>query len=394
MQISDNGRYFIGSDGKPVFWLGDTQWQLFRSFSKDDALMTLQNRNNHGFSFIQIMLLGVDMEPNINGDEPFLDSDPLRPNEAYFQHIDLVLDAATAISGLSLVIGVYHMRYQEGCFTEENARAWGRWLGERYKGFTNIVWSMYPAARPEYYKTCSELAAGLREGDQGAHLITVHPDPSPATSGTMYHDEDWLSFNSIQTFREVERIFPMTYADYMRTPAKPVVMAEGAYEGGIEYGFDVTPLWIRRQAYYSYFAGGHHSYGHNDSWRLEPTWREALNAPGAVQMGVLKSIFLSIPEWWELIHDESLLASGGKTEGKILTLSARHSAGRWAAVYAAEPTEFVMETDNIVGSGHEARWIDPRDGTTVESARVKAGKNAFTSPDGLEDALLIVTESR
>ena len=50
-------------------------------------------------------------------------------------------------------------------------------------------------------------------------------------------------------------------------------MGEGAYEHGSEYGFEVTPLWVRRQAYYSYFAGAHHAYGHNDSWRVLPTWR-------------------------------------------------------------------------------------------------------------------------
>jgi hypothetical protein len=38
---------------------------------------------------------------------------------------------------------------------------------------------------------------------------------------------------------------------YNLKPVKPVLMAEGAYEHGSEYGFDVSPLWIRRQAYYS-----------------------------------------------------------------------------------------------------------------------------------------------
>jgi hypothetical protein len=338
MQISENGRYFIGSDGKPVFWLGDTQWQLLRSFSLDDAVMTLRNRKNHGFSFVQVMLLGVDIELNINGDAPFHDSDPLQPNENYFRHVDSVLEATSAIGDLMLVIGIYHMRYAEGCFTEENVKDWGRWLGRRYRANPNIVWAMYPEAKPQYSRICRELAAGLAKGDGGTHLITVHPDPAPATSGTMYHDDDWLAFNCIQTFKDVERIYPMTQEDYWRRPAKPVVMAEGAYENGIEYGFDITPLWIRRQAYYSFFAGGHHSYGHNDSWRIEPTWRDALDSPGAAQMGVLKNFFMSLPEWWELIPDNALLVSGGQRDGPILTLAARHPRGTWAAVYVAERT--------------------------------------------------------
>ncbi|MEO8427123.1 MAG: DUF4038 domain-containing protein [Verrucomicrobiota bacterium] len=74
-----------------------------------------------------------------------------------------------------------------------------------------------------------------------------------------------------------------------RKPTKPIRMAEGAYERGSEYEFEVTPLWIRRQAYYWYLAGAHHAYGHNDSWRVLPTWKEALDAPGATQLGILKS---------------------------------------------------------------------------------------------------------
>ena len=391
MRISDSGRYFTDYDSKPVFWLGDTQWQLFRSFSLDDAEMTLRNRKRHGFSFIQVMLLGVNIEPNLDGEEPFTDSDPLRPNERYFRHIDSVLERAADIGGVTLVIGIYHKGYAEDCFTEKNAREWARWLASRYRHIPCIIWSMYPAASPEYIPICRELASGLVVGDGGAHLITVHPDPSPATSAALFHDEPWLACNSIQTFKDVELIFPMTTEDYRRTPTKPVVMAEGAYEAGIEYGFDITPLWVRRQAYYSYFAGGHHSYGHNDSWRLNPTWREALDAPGAVQMGVLKKTLESLPEWWTLTPDNSLLASGRRCEGAILTLAARHVSDTWAAVYTGAPAEFVLDLERLDGSEYDTRWIDPRNGATVTSDRVAAdGARTFRLPDGLEDGIFIL----
>ena len=59
----------------------------------------------------------------------------------------------------------------------------------------------------------------------------------------------------MQTWKQVELIYPFVTKDYNLKPTKPVLMAEGAYEHGSEYGFDVTPLWVRRQAYYSYLAG-------------------------------------------------------------------------------------------------------------------------------------------
>ena len=42
-----------------------------------------------------------------------------------------------------------------------------------------------------------ELAAGLREGDGGHHLITFKPDPAPYSS-SFIHGEKWLDFDSMQ----------------------------------------------------------------------------------------------------------------------------------------------------------------------------------------------------
>ncbi|MBM3212451.1 DUF4038 domain-containing protein, partial [Candidatus Poribacteria bacterium] len=33
IQVSHNGRYFVDHKNNPFFWLGDTQWELFRCFS-------------------------------------------------------------------------------------------------------------------------------------------------------------------------------------------------------------------------------------------------------------------------------------------------------------------------------------------------------------------------
>ena len=46
----------------------------------------------------------------------------------------------------------------------------------------------------------------------------------------------------------LSEISPSGTTDNLK-PTKPVLMEEGAYEHGSEYGFEVTPPWIRRQAY-------------------------------------------------------------------------------------------------------------------------------------------------
>jgi len=296
-------------------------------------------------------------------------------------------------NNLVFSVTLYHQRYRR-YITLKNARAWAKWLAQRYKDVPNIVWSMTPEAKQEFVPVLRELAAGLHEGDGGYHLITFKPDPAPYSS-SFIHNEDWLDFNSMQTWNGVKLIYPMVTNDYNLKPVKPVLMAEGAYEAGSEYGFDVTPLWIRRQAYYSYLAGAHHTYGHNDSWRVLPTWKKALNASGARQMGVLKKIFMGRKEWWYLIPDQSIFASGGQTGGDVLNLAARHKNGKWIMVYLGSKTSFSINMNKITaGNKLNAFWIDPKSGDLVPIGSFpNTAVRSFSTPEGWEDAILILETS-
>jgi hypothetical protein len=172
-------------------------------------------------------------------------------------------------------------------------------------------------------------------------------------------------------------------------------MAEAAYEAGSEYGFEVGELWVRRQAYYSYLAGGHHTYGHNDSWRILPTWKQALDAPGARQMGILRKIFEARPEWWLLMPDQSIFATDGETTGRILNLAARHKDGKWVMVYLADKASFSINMNKLAATGKvNARWIDPRTGDSMPAGSfTNTGARSFSTPAGWEDALLILESS-
>jgi len=393
IKVSENRRYFVDQKGNPVFWLGTTQWQIFREYTLEEARTTLQRVKANGFAFVQAILMGVGdgTQPNVYGEKPWINNDPLTPNEAYFKNVDAVIQAAGE-NNVVFSVTLYHQRYRRH-ITVKNARAWAKWLALRYKRVPNIVWSMTPEARQEFVPVLRELAAGLNEGDEGYHIITFKPDPAPYSS-SFIHDEPWLDFNSMQTWNSVQLIYPMVTKDYNLKPAKPVLMAEGAYERGSEYGFDVTPLWIRRQAYYSYLAGGHHTYGHNDSWRVLPTWRKALDAPGAVQMGILKRIFLARQEWWNLVPDQTIFAAGGKTSGRVLNLAARHNDGKWVMVYLGSKSSFSINMNNIASAKVSAFWIDPKSGDSVPIGTFSSsGIQSFSTPAEWEDALLILEAS-
>jgi len=391
LKVSENRRYFVDQKGDPVFWLGTTQWQLFREYKLEDARTIIEKTKARGFAFAQVMLMGVGdgTKPNVYGEKPWIDDNPLTPNEGYFKHVDAVVQIARD-NNLVISMTIFHQRYRKS-ITLEKARAWAKWIAQRYKDVPTIVWSMTPEAKPEFAPILRELAAGLREGDGGAHLITFKPDPAPHPAGFL-HDESWLDFSVMQTWKWVERIYPMVTTEYHLKPTKPVVMGEGAYEHGSEYGFDVTPLWVRRQAYYSFLAGAYHAYGHNDSWRVLPTWKEALDAPGATQLGILKRIFLERKEWWHLVPDQTVFASGGNPHGQVLNLAARHKDGQWVMVYLGSKASFSVHMNKLAADNTvKAFWIDPRTGESAAAGRFKhTGVESFSTPEGWEDVLLIL----
>lgn len=398
LHISANGRYFVEGQ-QLLFWLGDTQWNLFRCHTLEEARTIFEDRRAKGFTFIQVMLMGCD-NYSASGDVNYIDTellhgeafptkDPAVPNLRYFEHVDAVVALAHEY-GIYLVIGIDHPSVR---LTDiSTAHAYGRWVGERYRDAQYIIWvASYMNPEGENLAIMEELAAGLREGDGGCHLITCHPDPAtPVVSSGAIHNSEWLAFNCIQTFKSTELVYEAVQVDYRHVPPKPVVMAEGAYEDGPEYGFPITPLVVRRQAYWSYLAGGHHSYGHNDNWRMNPTWQASLNAQGARHLAILQQLFTA-RHWWDLVPDQGVFAEGAGA-GNTRNVAARANTGDWLIVYLSHPCTVgihlqVINTDARV----IATWIDPTTGTSsmigefpVDSTR------SFTCPDGMEDAVLLV----
>ena len=130
------------------------------------------------------MGVGDGTEPNVYGQKPWTNDDPLTPNEAYFRNVDAVVRMA-GDNNLAISMTLYHQRYRQH-ITVNNARRWAKWLAGRYKDSPNIVWSMTPEARPEFVPVLRELAAGLHAGDGGpppddlqagprAVLLELHP---------------------------------------------------------------------------------------------------------------------------------------------------------------------------------------------------------------------------
>ena len=388
IRVSSNGRYFVDEQGRPFFWLGDTQWELFRRFSLADARAVLEHRRRQGFTTVLAMVAGCCEQelPNLEGEPCFIDGDPAQPNEAYFRRADRVLEVAGEL-GLVLVLGIFHMRHRTA-FTAAKVQGFAQYCAARWAKVPHLVWSAYPAAWPEYVPLVRALATGLRQGDDGAHLITLHPDPSPCSS-SFVHAEEWLDFNCVQTWLHYHLAYSMTAADYARTPTKPVVLAEGGYEGP-QCGAVHSPHLVRCQAWWAYLAGGHHCYGHAASYVAPETWPAWIDAPGALQMGACRRILESLPEWWQLVPDQSLLVDP-PGRGLAFNAAARSPTGAWALAYLSAPTTATIRMDGITaGARCRLTWIDPATGArTGVGTYATEGTLTTTSPGGWEDTLVL-----
>jgi|SRR5579871_823271 len=165
IKVSENRRYFTDQEGVPVFWLGTTQWQLFREYTLEEARIILESCKARGFAFAQVILMGVGdgTKPNVYGEKPWHDDNPLTPNEAFFRNVDAVLRLACE-NNVVISMTLFHQRYRN-YITVENGRAWAKWLAQRYRDVSHLLWSLTPEANAAFVPILRELAAGLREGD-------------------------------------------------------------------------------------------------------------------------------------------------------------------------------------------------------------------------------------
>ncbi len=190
-------------------------------------------------------------------------------------------------------------------------------------------------------------------------------------------------------------------ADRALDPAKPVVLAEGAYEDGPEYPLGpITPLISRRQAWWAFMAGGFYTYGQNQMWRMEAGWQAARDTPGALHMGVMRSILEAYP-WWTLIPDQTLFEEG-VSSGRTLNAAMRTPDRKLAVLYLSSQCQAMVRADYIATPKARATWINPTSGERIAAGEYATGNNipAETFPQGhgywfkvpafWEDAVLVL----
>jgi hypothetical protein len=435
IQVHTGRRFLETENGDPFFWLGDTAWELFHRLNRADTDHYLETRRQQGYNVIQAVALaelGGVRVPNANGHVPLLGDDPSRLNEPYFRHMDEVIRSAGE-KGLYIALlptwgdKVVGTMWGEGpvIFTVENARVYGRLLGQRYRADTNLIWVLGGDRPAQGYEALwAAMAEGIIDGLGYRPVFTYHPNGGSSSSAVL-HEASWLDVNMFQSGHVYldHPNWDMTTADYDRTPVKPVLDGEPNYEHHPvdpflrrwkpEYG-RYTDYDVRKQAYRSVFAGAcGHTYGSHSIWQFwspahppinfpMPAWDEALYGPGAAHLIWLKRLMLSRP-YFSRIPDQAMLPDvsptsplGQPDQDRVNPLRAAHARatrcadGTYGMIYFPLADQGVRVDLSPISGPIRAWWFDPRTGKSYSAGDHPGGIVTFTSPLGGPDWVLVL----
>ena len=405
LKISEDKRHIIYTDGKPFFWLGDTAWELFHRLNREEADLYLNNRADKGFNVIQAVVLaeldGLN-DPNPYGNKPLINNDPTKPEEAYFEHVDYIVNKA---NDLGMFVGMlptwgdkFNLQWGVGpeIFTPDNAYEYGKFLADRYKD-DQIIWILGGDRWPEDEEDMEitrEMARGIREVVGEDQLITYHP-AGGRISSMWFHNDDWLSLNMFQSGHGEynNQNYKKTLEAYNLNPVKPVLDGEPCYEDhpinwkGENGWFDAFDS--RRAGWWSMLAGAcGNTYGNHNIWQMwqegrdpisvaRTPWWQALDYPGAFQAGYMRSFFEKL-DWQKLKPAFELMKSGPNTNGKEVLVALAEDAS-FAVAYSPYGMNFVLDLSKLNGE-LKVRWFNPQNNSYINMGTMVPDNDMLFDP--------------
>ena len=411
LHASANGRFMLDQNQVPYLITGDAPQALTVNVTEADAEMYFANRSAHGFNTLWVNLLcatytgGRADGSTFDGILPFTGTIPSTssydletPNEAFFAHVDRLI-ALAARYDLQILLdpletGSWLTTALDNGTTK--CRNYGRYLGNRYRSFDNIVWMSgndFQGWRDEANDAVVRaVAMGIRDNDT-RHLHTTELDYLVSSS---LDDTTWssiLGLNATYTY------FP-TYArlqqDYLRPKFLPTFMVEANYEFESLQGPLTTAPILRKQEYWTMTSGAAGQlYGNGYVWPFVAGWQSHLDTPGAFQIGILKSFF-EARAWYNLVPDTShavviagygsFSSSGYVADNDYLT-AARTSDGHLVVAYTPIVRTFTVDMTKLSAAAY-TRWFDPSDGSYLSvagSPLPNTGTRSFAPPGANHD---------
>lgn len=424
-------KLLVYADGTPFFWLGDTHWEFAFGESWDrsnhpgmDSQFRgmVDRRAAQGFTVYQ-----ANLRSDAGDHGRFWLTDPGDscpvPNPAFFsseldRRMRYVADAGL-VNVLGFAWGQSLGRSGTTSLAEQKTLA--RYCVARY-GALPVIWSIAGevagydlSERDALIDAWREVAVATKAADHGQHPLTVHYTNERPFADYYYH-EPWFDFVLNQAGHGDYVISESDYRSYLGThQEKPFIEGEAFYEGCSSLEENGTrkidASMLRRVAYIALQSGAAgYTYGAQGIWdnvwdsdeqratpfgrmmadvfnRFGVTWAEAIDAPGAVQMGIMRR-FYEEHAWWDLVPAGN---EGSAVLARKCPLASVAKDGNLVVAYYPAAAHRQLALKLAKGPWH-MDWFDPRTGDSQSADTILATGEPFVLPakPSLDDWLLVL----
>lgn len=393
LRPSKSGRYLVDGKNAPFLYQADTAWMLFLKLTPAEADEYLRARRDQGFNAIQVMLTGFLGMTNRAGHLPFAAShDFSQPDEKYFAHVDSILEKARELNLLLAIAPLWSGCCGEGWAGKdkedkpkplnkngaEKSAQFGRWLGQRYGKFQNIIWILGGDMDPHNAREeIRALALALKE--TAPHQLLTYHASSSHSSTDVWPGETWIDAPMVYTYfrgfnkawnKNQPDVYEVGWKEYDKSPARPFFLGESTYEG--EHGDWGSPLQARKQAYWAILSGATgHAYG-SPNWNFPNDWRAQIKRPGAESLKHLRAFFESIP-WTKLVPDQQhkfAVKGSGEIARNDLAVSAVANDQSFAVCYFPGKRTITFDLTQLAPPELRSIWFNSRTGERTLEGRM------------------------
>jgi hypothetical protein len=388
--------------GEPFLIIGDSPWSLIVGPDMDGAEKYLDNRKAKGVNSLLINLVEAYFNgpQDAYGNQPFLTpGDFTTPNPAYFDNVDYVIGKALE-KGIEVFLYPAYLGYDDGYDHKEgwynaindngpDKMYWyGKYIGQRYKDYRNIVWVMGGDCAPgNDMDEIRALVKGIEE-TAGSQIFSVHN--GRFHSGiTEYPDEKWVDLNT-------------TYADKYTTASQlmednnrrfPFCYIEGTYEND-----NISDVNLRSQMYLPILMGASgFFFGNASLFEFNEGWEDStvIESQGSRDLQRFTELFKN-RVWYHLHPDinHSLLTEGaGDIQGEKYAAAALAEDSSSAIIYVPESRKLTVNLNKISGSKTHVWWFKPSNGNIIDGSIINDLSSFNLYPPSESDWVLFLEDA-
>jgi hypothetical protein len=431
IKASANGRYFTDSNGVAWIMMADAGHHIVPAIPQSSWAAYLADRVKDGFNTVDLYAMcagGGGTCPNsgaaYDGTLPFTTgTDPTTydlstPNSAYWSKVDTLVSDAAA-DGLVVMLNPIPWGNNFGSTLQNNGATkdynFGVFIGNRYKGYSNIVWqigedfdlSNLPSS--SNVNLVAQVMAGIKAADPN-HIMSVELNynrsySTQASSLNATYAAN-LTYDFVYDYYET---YDYVLAAYNSTPALPVFMGEANYETANNTGAlsgSTNAFITRMQSWWTMTSGGAgFEFGNEHVNHFDSSYQTNLDTTATLQQKYILQLFDQYP-WWTFAPDQThavVTAGYGSYNGNNENLfTATYATTTWdgsstSITYTPVATTLKVNL-GVFSKPVSAYWYDPTTGSSTPisgSPFPNGGSQNFTTPstahsDGTNDWILVL----